>query len=176
MPIHAYACMPTWILVSSFICKFIHSFIHSFIYSFIHIFIYLFIYSFIPSFILFYFFYLIFWSNLIFILFTSGMSDEYCTVGDDGYVRLWSVSHRLQTLCLDMKATARWRIITPLIFEMAIDILWWFGNCVDDSDESALIMNICVISIVVIFIIVAWKNCFIMCFRHKIIIVSVRRH
>ena len=35
------------------------------------------------------------------------MSEEYCTVGDDGYLRLWNVHTRKQTLCLDMKAVSR---------------------------------------------------------------------
>lgn len=41
------------------------------------------------------------------------MSDEYCTVGDDGFLRLWSVSGRRQMLCIDMKAMSRCCCYSP---------------------------------------------------------------
>ena len=41
------------------------------------------------------------------------MSEEYCTVGDDGYLRLWNVHTRKQTLCLDMKAVSRCCCYSP---------------------------------------------------------------
>ena len=40
----------------------------------------------------------------------STSNDEYCTTGDDGYLRLWSIRYRLQTLCLDMKAASRYTL------------------------------------------------------------------
>jgi hypothetical protein len=44
----------------------------------------------------------------------SHMSDEYCTVGDDGFLRLWSVSRRTQTLCLDLKSATRYATLSNL--------------------------------------------------------------
>ena len=41
------------------------------------------------------------------------MSDEYCTVGDDGYIRLWNVRLKKQMLCLDMKGVARCCCYSP---------------------------------------------------------------
>ena len=43
----------------------------------------------------------------------SRMNDEYCTVGDDGYLRLWNVRTRKQTLSLDMKAVSRCCCYSP---------------------------------------------------------------
>jgi WD40 repeat protein len=38
---------------------------------------------------------------------------EYCTVGDDGFLRLWSVARRCQKTCLNMSAMARCCCYSP---------------------------------------------------------------
>jgi WD40 repeat protein len=41
------------------------------------------------------------------------MSDEYCTVGDDGILRLWSIAQRRQVCYVDMKGVARCCTYSP---------------------------------------------------------------
>jgi hypothetical protein len=50
----------------------------------------------------------------------SNMSGEYCTVGDDGFLRLWSASRRTQTLCLDLKSATRYATLYNLTLTLTL--------------------------------------------------------
>jgi hypothetical protein len=93
------------------LCRNMYTYIYIHIYIYIHTYIYTSIYNHIYICMIYIYAYIY--------IYIGKMSDEYCTVGDDGYLRLWGVSARRQILCIDMKAMSRY---TQISFETCVSI------------------------------------------------------